>query len=139
MGLTPNDFSFSAMTVSNGPMSAASEKALDATMQAMLERETDIVFNSSVGASLTTGELYFDLTVRASNPEAARQIARAFVLESLRAGGLECSVILRAPFESRQGRPPPGYSRRRLGYSTQAIAEFESHQSRRWFIEPISP
>lgn len=25
-----------------------------------------------------------------------------------------------------------------LGYSAQAISEFESHQSRRWFTEPVS-
>lgn len=56
-------------------------------MHAMLERETDIVFDSSVGAVLAAGEIDVDSSVKARSKVAAAAIARDFVIDSIRATG----------------------------------------------------
>ncbi|MCH7668422.1 MAG: hypothetical protein IIC71_04340 [Acidobacteria bacterium] len=51
------------------------EEASTQLMDAMLVRETDVVFDSSVGAVLSTGEVDVDATVKAPNEAVAATIA----------------------------------------------------------------
>ena len=88
--MTTHDFSFGfyVTTASDRRITASRlERCADELMQAMLDRETDIAFNASVGASLTRGEVDIDLTVDAKDIRAAAPIARDFVIESIRAAG----------------------------------------------------
>ena len=89
--MTTHDFSFGfyVTTASDRRITASrlEEARLTNSCKRMLDRETDIAFNSSVGASLTRGEVDIDLTVDAKDIRAAAPIARDFVIESIRAAG----------------------------------------------------
>ena len=79
-------FTFFIATDKRRRLSApALESISDELMHAMLERETDLVFNSSVGAILSKGEVDIDLSVEAPNEAVAAATARDFVIESIRA------------------------------------------------------
>lgn len=60
---------------------------VDELMSAMVARETDLTFDSSVGATLSRGEVEIEVAVAASDERAAAAIARDFVIESIRAIG----------------------------------------------------
>ena len=104
--MTTHDFSFGfyVTTASDRRITASRlERLADELMQAMLDRETDIAFNSSVGASLTRGEVDIDLTVDAKDIRAAAPIARDFVIESIRAaGGTPIGIYI---FDGEDDRP----------------------------------
>ena len=105
--MTTYDFSFGChvTTASDRRITASRlERFADELMHAMLDRETDIAFNASVGASLTRGEVDIDLTVDAKDIRAAAPIARDFASESIRAAGgtpIEISEI-----DDEDDRPP---------------------------------
>lgn len=63
------------------------EQIVDELMGDMVDRETDMTFDSGVGAALTTGEVDVDLTVRARNEVLAAGAARDFVTQSIVAIG----------------------------------------------------
>lgn len=63
------------------------ENLADELMHAMLERETNIVFDSAVGAVLSDGEIDVDASVGARNEDVAGTIARDFIIESIRSTG----------------------------------------------------
>lgn len=63
------------------------DKTVDALMEAMLELETDVTYDSSVGAALSSGEVDVDLEVSAQDEGSAAVLARDFVMESIRAIG----------------------------------------------------
>jgi len=79
------------------------ENLSDELMHAMLERETDLAFDSSVGAILTAGEVDIDLSVKAGNEIAAAATARDFVIQSIRAtGGTPIGIFVFPPSKPRK-------------------------------------
>lgn len=71
------------------------EEASVQLMDAMLVRETDVVFDSSVSAVLSTGEVDVDATVKAPNEAVAATIARDFAIESIKvAGGIAMGIFV---------------------------------------------
>ena len=60
------------------------ENIVDELMVTMLETETEIVFDSAVGAILSQGEVDIDVAVNAEDEVAAGAVARDFVIESIR-------------------------------------------------------
>lgn len=59
----------------------------DELMSAMVSRENELTFDSSVGAALTRGQVEVEIEVAASGERAAAAIARDFVIESIRSIG----------------------------------------------------
>ena len=81
------------------------EVLADQLMQAMLERETALVFDSSVGATLAAGEVDVEVEVEAVHEQAATATARDFVIESIRAiGGTPIGLFV-FPVEPKTGSP----------------------------------
>lgn len=79
------------------------ENLSDELMHAMVERETDMVFNSSVGAVLTAGEVDVESSVKAQDEVAAAAIARDFIIESIRAtGGTPMGIFVFPPARPRK-------------------------------------
>jgi len=63
------------------------ERLADELMHYMVEHETDLVFDSAVGAVLDAGEVDVEVEVSARNERMARPLARDFVSEAIRAIG----------------------------------------------------
>lgn len=63
------------------------DEAVDALMDAMLERETDVTYDSSVGAALARGEVDVELEVSAHDEASAAALARDFVIQAILATG----------------------------------------------------
>lgn len=79
------------------------EGLADQLMGAMLERETDIVFDSSVGGALTAGEIDVGTTVDAANEASGAAVARDFIIESIRAtGGIPMGIFVFPPKHPRK-------------------------------------
>lgn len=77
------------------------ERLSDELMNAMIERETDMVFDSSVGGVLTIGEIDVEISVEAESESGAAATARDFVIESIKATGGTPTGIFVFP----QGQP----------------------------------
>ena len=83
-------------------------------MDAMLERETDVVFDSSVGAVLSTGEVDVDATVKAPNEAVAATVTRDIVIESIKAaGGIAMGIFVFPVTHPRKTPDRSGTSARR--------------------------
>ena len=81
------------------------EQVVDELMGVMLARETDLVFDASVGATITAGEVDVDISVALEDEVAAAAVARDFVIETLRAiGGTPMGIFVFPP----SAEPPPG-------------------------------
>lgn len=74
------------------------EAILDDLMNAMLDRETDIVVDPSLGAALDAGEVDITVDIGAGDEHAAGAVARDFVIESIRAiGGTPIGIFVFPP------------------------------------------
>ncbi len=79
------------------------ENLADELMHAMIERETGMVFDSSVGGVLTAGEIDVESTVDAKSEYAAAAVARDFIIESIRAtGGTPMGIFVFPPKRPRK-------------------------------------
>ncbi|MCZ7533754.1 MAG: hypothetical protein M5U23_10145 [Acidimicrobiia bacterium] len=79
------------------------ENLADELMHAMTERETDMVFDSSVGGVLTAGEIDVEVTVEAASEGPAAAIARDFIIESIKAtGGTPMGIFVFPPKRPRK-------------------------------------
>jgi hypothetical protein len=63
------------------------ELLVDELADEMVSRETDLVFDSSITASLTSGEVDLEVSVEADSDYEAGTLARDFVIEAIRATG----------------------------------------------------
>ncbi|MCH7669989.1 MAG: hypothetical protein IIC71_12435 [Acidobacteria bacterium] len=112
----PYTFSFTFF-VTNATGRRASEKRLeilsDELITAMLKCETDIVFDSSVGGVLSTGEIDVDIAVNAETGFAAGAIAKDFVIESIKAtGGIPAGILVFPPSPTRRSDRQKWHERR---------------------------
>ena len=84
----PFSFGFIVTDRENHPVTGAVlDKVVDALMDAMLKRETDLTYDSSVGAALARGEVDVELEVSAHDEATAATLARDFVIQSILATG----------------------------------------------------
>ncbi len=71
------------------------ETITDQLMGAMLERETEAVFDSAIAAALAAGEVEIEIETEAANEREAGALARDFVIESIRAiGGTPVGIFV---------------------------------------------
>ena len=79
------------------------ENTADELMHAVLSRENDLVFDSSVGAVLRKSEIDVDLVVDANNERAAAALAADFVSEAIREiGGTPIGLFVFPPAKPRK-------------------------------------
>ncbi len=79
------------------------EKLSDELMHAMLDRESGLTFDSSVGAVLTSGEIDVAVSVEATSEHAAATCARDFIIEAIRAtGGTPMGIFVFPPKRPRK-------------------------------------
>jgi len=103
--MTTHSFSFTFLVTTEKAQPLVGdllEHLSDELMHAMLETETDLAFDSSVGAILTTGEVDVSLTVATDHETDAAAIARDFVIQAIRAtGGTPMGVFVFPPARPR--------------------------------------
>jgi hypothetical protein len=84
----PFSFGFIVTDREHRPITGAPlDEVVDALMAAMLERETNLTYDSSVGVSLASGEVDVELEVSARDEASAAALARDFVVQSILATG----------------------------------------------------
>lgn len=109
----PFSFGFVVTDRDDRPITGdALDAIVDALMDAMVERETEVTYGSGVGATLATGEVDVDLEVSASDPRTAAVLARDFVIEAIRVTGGVPIGLFTFPSPSTAGLAPEWHERR---------------------------
>jgi len=92
----------------------AFEGILDNLMTTMVDRENDLVFDSSLGAALEEGYVDIEVAVEAESENMAAPLARDYVAEAIREiGGTPIGFFVFQPPEPDHAAPPQVWHERK--------------------------